>query len=178
MHPLIIYALNHGLRTPGKEIVFTARSKINSHSQILRYSQSIFCLPHRPEIFRFLWFMSLLGVRSPCIERNPSQVKEKWQAMHSYYWYIFAKISNIILSFLLHIFAYVHILLSQSINIQCFSSAQYFYQYLLDMIENKIKTSYCVQNWRLYLKIFFKRKTMIRTRWYFMISWAIVIIPT
>ena len=38
-----------------------------------------------------------------CIERNPSQVKEKWQAVHSY---IFAKISNIILSFFA-IFAYV-----------------------------------------------------------------------
>ena len=40
----------HGLRTPGEEIAFTARPKINSHSQIFRYGQSIFCLPHRPKL--------------------------------------------------------------------------------------------------------------------------------
>ena len=34
--------LVHGLRTPGEEIVFTARPKIKS--QIFRYSRSIFCL--------------------------------------------------------------------------------------------------------------------------------------
>ena len=39
----------HGLRTPGDEIAFTARPKINSHSQIFRYGPSIFCLPHRPK---------------------------------------------------------------------------------------------------------------------------------
>ena len=38
----------HGLRTPGEEIAFTARPKIQSQSQIFRYDQSIFCLPHRP----------------------------------------------------------------------------------------------------------------------------------
>ena len=38
----------HGLRTPGEEIVFTARPKINSHSQIFRYGRSIFCRPHPP----------------------------------------------------------------------------------------------------------------------------------
>ena len=37
----------HGLRTPREEIAFTAQPKIHSHSQIFRYSQSIFCLPHR-----------------------------------------------------------------------------------------------------------------------------------
>ena len=31
-----------------EEIVFTVRPKIHSHSQIFRYGQSIFCLPHRP----------------------------------------------------------------------------------------------------------------------------------
>ena len=40
--------LKHGLRTPREEIVFTARPKIQSQSQILRYCQSIFYLPHRP----------------------------------------------------------------------------------------------------------------------------------
>ena len=39
---------NHGLRTPREEIAFTARPKIHSHSQMFRYGQSIFCLPHRP----------------------------------------------------------------------------------------------------------------------------------
>jgi hypothetical protein len=38
----------HGLRTPREEIAFTARPKIQSQSQIFRYGQSIFCLPHRP----------------------------------------------------------------------------------------------------------------------------------
>ena len=36
------------LRTPREEIAFTARPKIQSQSQIFRYSWSIFCLPHRP----------------------------------------------------------------------------------------------------------------------------------
>ena len=38
----------HGLRTPREEIAFTARPKIQSKSQILRYGRSIFCLPHQP----------------------------------------------------------------------------------------------------------------------------------
>ena len=40
----------HGLRTPGEDIAFTARPKIKSQSQIFRYGQSIFCLPHQPKI--------------------------------------------------------------------------------------------------------------------------------
>ena len=40
--------LNHGLRRPSEEMAFTALPKINSQSQIFRYGQSIFCLPHRP----------------------------------------------------------------------------------------------------------------------------------
>jgi hypothetical protein len=43
----------HELRTPGEEIAFTARPKINSHSQIFRYGRSIFCLPHRPKFSDF-----------------------------------------------------------------------------------------------------------------------------
>ena len=39
---------NHGLRTLGEEIAFTARPKIKSQSQIFRYGRSIFCLPHWP----------------------------------------------------------------------------------------------------------------------------------
>ena len=43
----------HGLRTPGEEIIFPARPKIKSQSQIFTYSQCIFCLPHRPKISDF-----------------------------------------------------------------------------------------------------------------------------
>ena len=43
----------HGLRTPSEEIAFTARPKIKSKSQILRYGRSIFCLPLRPKISDF-----------------------------------------------------------------------------------------------------------------------------
>ena len=45
---IISYSFEHGLRTPREEIVFTARPKIQSQSQIFRYGGSIFCLPHRP----------------------------------------------------------------------------------------------------------------------------------
>ena len=55
----------HELRMPSEEIAFTARPKINSHSQIFRYGQSIFCLPHRPnfsDIFDLcLHWMSVLS---------------------------------------------------------------------------------------------------------------------
>ena len=33
---------------PPEEIAFPVQPKIHSHSQIFRYGQSIFCLPHRP----------------------------------------------------------------------------------------------------------------------------------
>ena len=46
---LLFLVLTHGLRTPSEEIAFTVQSKINSHFQIFRYGQSIFCLPHRPK---------------------------------------------------------------------------------------------------------------------------------
>ena len=48
--------MNHGLRTPGEEIIFTLRPKIKSQSQTFRYGQSIFCLPHRPLISDFFDF--------------------------------------------------------------------------------------------------------------------------
>ena len=38
----------HGLGMASEEIVFAARPKIQSQSQIFRYGQSIFCLSHRP----------------------------------------------------------------------------------------------------------------------------------
>ena len=43
----------HGLRTPGDEVAFTARPKINYHSQTFRYGRSIFCLPHWPKFSGF-----------------------------------------------------------------------------------------------------------------------------
>ena len=48
-----MFTFGHGLRTPGEEIAFTSRPKINSHSQIFRYGRSIFCLPHRPKFSGF-----------------------------------------------------------------------------------------------------------------------------
>ena len=46
--------MNHGIPTPGEEIAFTtARPKIKSQSQIIRYCQSIFCLPHWPKFSDF-----------------------------------------------------------------------------------------------------------------------------
>ena len=46
----------HGLRTPGEKMVFTARPKIQSQSQIFRYGRSIFCLPHQPKFSDFFDF--------------------------------------------------------------------------------------------------------------------------
>ena len=48
-----IDASHHGLRTPSEEIPLTARLKIKSQSQIYRYGQSIFCLPHQPKVSGF-----------------------------------------------------------------------------------------------------------------------------
>ena len=63
----------HWLRTPVEEITFTERPKIKSQSQIFTHGRSLFCLPHRPKIFDFFWFMPSLGVLSPWPERiyNP-----------------------------------------------------------------------------------------------------------
>ena len=61
---------NHGLRTPGEEIAFTARLKINSHYQIFRWVQPKHILSATSaQNFRFLWFLPSLGVRSPCCKR-------------------------------------------------------------------------------------------------------------
>ena len=49
---------SHRLRTPGEEIAYTARPKINSNSKIFRYGQSLFCLPHRPK-FSYLFDLCL-----------------------------------------------------------------------------------------------------------------------
>ena len=59
----------HGLRTPREEMAFTAQPKIHSHSQIFRYGESIFCLPHRPnfsDIFDLClhWVSVVRGARA------------------------------------------------------------------------------------------------------------------
>ena len=38
--------MNHGLRTPGEEIAFAERPKINFQFQIFRYGRNIFYRPH------------------------------------------------------------------------------------------------------------------------------------
>ena len=53
----------HGLWTPRGETDFTARPKIQSQSQIFRYGQSIFCLPHRPDFLDiFDWWLHWVSV--------------------------------------------------------------------------------------------------------------------
>ena len=47
------FTMDHRLRTPGEEIAFTARPKIQFQSQIFRYGRSIFCLPHWPKFSDF-----------------------------------------------------------------------------------------------------------------------------
>ena len=72
----------HILRTPREEIAFTAWPKIHFHSQIFRYDQSIFCLPHRPNISdSFNFCLHLLGVCSPC--QNVSNIYLQCQSMVS-----------------------------------------------------------------------------------------------
>ena len=61
----------HGLRTSREEIVFTARPKIHSHSQIFRYGRSIFCLPHQPK-FSYIFDICLhwVSVVRECIHHS------------------------------------------------------------------------------------------------------------
>ena len=53
MLKLSSHSLEHGLRTPGEKIAFTARPQIKSQSRIYRYGRSIICLPHQPKISDF-----------------------------------------------------------------------------------------------------------------------------
>ena len=52
-HAILCMGAAHGLRTPGKEIAFTAQPKINSHSQIFRCGRSKFCWSRRPKFSDF-----------------------------------------------------------------------------------------------------------------------------
>ena len=58
-------SFNHGLRMPREEIVFTARPKTQSQSQIFRYGWKHILSAASAHFFRYLWLMPSLGVRSP-----------------------------------------------------------------------------------------------------------------
>ena len=78
--------INHGLRTHREEIAFTVRPKIQSQSQIFRYSQSIFCLPHRPifsDIFDLClhWVSLVRGIQHWVFCKILVQVRTKFQVM-------------------------------------------------------------------------------------------------
>ena len=50
---ILLNRYGHRLWTPNEEITFTARPRINCHSRIFIYSQSIFCLLHLPKFSDF-----------------------------------------------------------------------------------------------------------------------------
>ena len=62
---------SHELRMSREEKAFTAWPKIHSHSQIFRYGESIFCLPHRPN------FSDIFDL---CLHRV-SVVRASWQVL-------------------------------------------------------------------------------------------------
>ena len=75
------YARYHRLRTPGKEIAFSARPKIHSHSQIFRYGRSIFCLPHRPKFSDFFdlclhWVSVVRDHKQGSLQEAPKSFQE------------------------------------------------------------------------------------------------------
>ena len=79
---LCINTTTHGLQAPGEEIAFTARRKIKSQSQIFRYVQSIFCLPHRPKISDFfdlcLHWVSVVRATTAVYCQNRSSKDISW----------------------------------------------------------------------------------------------------
>jgi hypothetical protein len=81
-------AHNHGLRTSGEEITFTARPKIKSQSLIFKFGRSICCLPHRPKISDF--FDLCLHLVSVVCGYNAQEVNVKGrrtQKLHSISYY-------------------------------------------------------------------------------------------
>ena len=71
------FSFSHGLRTPSEEIVFTARPKIQSQSQIFRYGQKDSLSATLAQFFRYLWFMPSLGVRSPGLSSSRNEWTEE-----------------------------------------------------------------------------------------------------
>ena len=90
---LTIDCLLHGLRTPREEIAFTARPKIQSQSQVFRYSQSISCLPHRPN-FSDIFDLCLHWV---------SVVRESWDISFTFQAYTLPNTLNCICVSLLNV---------------------------------------------------------------------------
>ena len=60
------YVMYHGWRMYDKEMAWGTRQRITPQIQFFSYNRSIIVCHIRPKHFRFLWFMSSLGVRSPC----------------------------------------------------------------------------------------------------------------
>ena len=55
----VLFPSHHGLQTPGEEIAFPARLKINAHPYIFRYCRSKFYLPHWPKLSDFFFDLCL-----------------------------------------------------------------------------------------------------------------------
>ena len=73
---------NHRLQTPGEGMSLTTWPKNQSHSQIFRYSQSIFCLLHRPNYLDF--FELCLHWVSVVCGQNASRWSEKPRVVQVY----------------------------------------------------------------------------------------------
>ena len=76
----------HGLQTPGEEIAFTARPKINSDSQIFRYGRSIILSAHQPKFSDFFDLFLHWVFRSPWTRSQPTQ-----PAAHSRFCFQFSR---------------------------------------------------------------------------------------
>ena len=83
----------HGLRTPRKEIAFTAPPKIQSQSQIFRCSWSIFSLPHRPKFSDFfdlcLHWVSVVRGGIYCTYLSAVRSKSMSKYVHDFWTYTF-----------------------------------------------------------------------------------------
>jgi hypothetical protein len=88
---MMFYSRYHGLRTTGKEIAFTTRPKVNSHSQIFKYGRSIFCLPHQPKFSDFfdLCFHWVSVVRGRYAHRKVASLAVNWSTIQ--FWKLLAK---------------------------------------------------------------------------------------
>ena len=95
--------LQHGLRTPREEIVFTARPKIQSQSQLFRYGRSIFCLPHRPN------FSDILDL---CL--HWVSVVRDWVVAITKKSQVIVKSFDLIINFFFHFLVYVDMGLSSN----------------------------------------------------------------
>ena len=63
----------HEGRINNKEMAGKARLRITPQTQIFSYNQRIFVSHIRAKHCRFLWFMPLLGIRSPCQDASKQE---------------------------------------------------------------------------------------------------------